>query len=68
MTPVEAAAYVIAQSASMCAELGAMESANDAAKHDGQPPKFTEADFRAVPDRYCVHHNAVMSLFQEATR
>lgn len=68
MTPEQAAAFVIAQAAGMCAELGAMEAANDLAKRAGRDPTYTEADFRAVPDRYTVGHNAVLELFQSCSR
>lgn len=68
MTPEQAAAYVIAQAASMAAELGAMEAANDLAKFEGRAPVYGFDDFRKVPDGYCVHHNAVMTLFQECSR
>lgn len=66
MTPEQAAAWVISQTACACAELGAMEAANDLAKHSGQPPKYDEEHFRAVPRNHGIGCNDVATIFQEA--
>lgn len=64
MDAAQSAAYVIAQAACCAAEIAAMQAANaNANRADVQPP-FDEQDFRAVPERYGVHHNAVLTLFQ----
>lgn len=67
MTPEQAAAYVTAQAACAVAEIAAMQRAN-AHLPDGCFPQFGEDDFRAVINRYCISHNAVLQLFQDMSR
>lgn len=59
MNPEQQAAYVIAQAACASAEIAAMQAANQA-----QAGKYSEQDFLAVIDRYCIGHNAVISTFR----
>lgn len=54
-------AYINAQVACMLAELEAMKARNAQDRSGGCHPTFTEDDFRGLPDRMGVHHNAVVS-------
>jgi carbonic anhydrase/acetyltransferase-like protein (isoleucine patch superfamily) len=77
MTAEQAAAYVIAQAACANAEIAAMQRTNadvEAIKvardsnvaWDKVP--YSANDFRAVIERHCIGHNAVMQLFQDVSR
>lgn len=68
MDAAQAAAYVIAQAACCNAEIAAMQAANDQSRLAGVVPHYDEQHFLAVPERYGVHHNAVLTLFQGVNR
>jgi len=68
MTKEQAAAYVFAQASCVYARVAGMAAENLALIHANQPPKYREADFAAVPEELGVHHNAVMTLYQEVNR
>jgi len=63
MTPEQQAAYIIAQSACMHAEIEGMRSANLAAAVNADLPPFKKEDFDALPARYGLDHNSVVSFF-----
>ncbi len=65
MTPEQSAAYINAQTACALAEIEAMKAANRDAELKGDVPRFGWGDFINIPDRYGIHHNAVVSSFQE---
>lgn len=66
MNPEQAAAFVIAQSACAMAEIAAMQARN--ARYTGAEKYHDPHEFEAVIDKYCIGHNAVLTLFQEANR
>lgn len=68
MTPEQAAAWIISQTACACAELAAMEVANDVQRRLGMMPIYEPKHFREVPDRYQIGCNDVARTFQEANR
>lgn len=55
------AAFIISQSACMQAELAAMEERNRTARRSGARPSHGPADFEALPDRYGLGHNSVVT-------
>lgn len=61
MTREQAAAFIIAQAACAMAEVAAMQARNAANPHR---PTHPPEDFEAVPDRYGIGHNAVLTFFQ----
>jgi hypothetical protein len=65
MTPEQQAAYIFSQTACMQVELAAMQAANMAAESDPGCLALPHApdDFRALPLRYGVHHNAIVGWF-----
>jgi len=63
MTPEQQAAYIIAQSACMLAELEAMKASNAMPFAGTQTILYSPADFEALPGRYGLHHNAVIGMF-----
>jgi hypothetical protein len=66
MTSAQAAAYIIAQAACATAEIAAMEAANANARRHDVTPRYDEQHFLAVPEKYGIHHNAVLATFQGA--
>lgn len=68
MTPEQAAAFVMGQAACASAELLSMVAANALDAQAGRPPSHSPSDFAAVPDRYTVGHNAVLTLFQDINK
>lgn len=63
MTPEQQAAYIIAQSACMLAEMEAMKAANAMPFAGTETKRYEPADFEALPNRYGLHHNAVVGWF-----
>jgi len=63
MTPEQQAAYVTAMVACAMAEIAAMQAANQHCVAVGLTLKYDEEHFRAVIDRYGIHHNAVIEMF-----
>lgn len=68
MDAAQSAAYIIAQAACVTAEIAAMEAANQWRRDRGVQPTYDEEHFRAVPEKYGVHHNAVLTLFEQVNR
>lgn len=67
MNPEQKVAYVIAQAACMMVEAIAMQTENQARARDPcyGGPAFTAADFEALIEKYGVHHNGTISIFQD---
>lgn len=63
MTPVQALAHVIAQSAAMHAELAAMQTENITRANNGYAQAFGEEHFRALIDEFGLSREAVTELF-----
>jgi len=61
MTPEQQAAFVYSQTACMLAELAAMQCANQGLGPYDMP--YGTEDFRALPDKYGLGHNAVVGMF-----
>lgn len=66
MSPEQAAAFVIAQSACAMAEIAAMQTRN--ARYVGADKYHEPKDFEDIVNKYCIGHNAVLQLFQDANR
>lgn len=70
MTPEQQAAFVASQTACALIEMEAMKAANvafDARNRgpwDKAMPRHTETDFKALIDKYGIHHNAVITVYQ----
>ena len=64
LTKSEAVAYVHAMVACAQAEIAGMQAYNAQFPND-QP--YSHAEFVAVIEKYGIHHNAVIGLFQEST-
>jgi DMSO/TMAO reductase YedYZ molybdopterin-dependent catalytic subunit len=65
MTPEQQAAFIVAQAACVTAEVAAMQAENAEAALDIRrvTPPWSGADFRALIEKYGVHHNAVITMF-----
>lgn len=66
MNRAETVAYVQAQSACALAEIEAMKAENSYRASCGNNIAYGEDAFLAVIEKYGIHHNAVMKLFQDA--
>lgn len=64
MTPEQEAAYVIAQSASAVIEAMGMAAENQQRAHQGASMAYVEDHFNALIEKYGIHHNEVMTVFQ----
>lgn len=67
MTPEQAAAFVIAQAACAMAEIAGMQ-AQDRAWEKAGVDTYSDVNYRAVINKYCIGHNAVLQCFQDANR
>lgn len=65
MDSVARAAFVIAQAACAHAEVAMMEQQNMADRAAGRPTTYQPHEFTAVPDRFLIGHNAVISYLRE---
>lgn len=65
MSPEQKAAFIIAQAACASAEIAGMQAANLERDAGGYTIAYDEAAFAAVPDRFGIGRNAVISFFQE---
>lgn len=59
------AAFIISQAACMQTEMAAMQMRNVLDNFAGRPLSHTPEDFDALPDRYGLGHNAVISYLSE---
>lgn len=67
MTPEQQAAYIIAQAACAMIEVAGMQAEDRAWEKLGFNPHGGE-EYRAVIEKYGIHHNAVITLFQGNSR
>lgn len=65
MTPEQKAAFIVAQAACANAEIASMQALNQERMHRGESIAYDEASFAAVPDRFGLGHNTVISFFQD---
>ena len=65
MTPEQKAAFINAQAACAMAAIAGMQALNAERQANGYALAYDEAAFAAVPDRYCIGHNAVVTFFQD---
>lgn len=65
MTKEQKVAYVFAQSVSALAEIEGMKALNKEREAKGYALAYGEDAFFEVPNKYGIHHNAVVSLFHE---
>ena len=63
MTPEQQAAFIHSQTACMLAEMEAMKAANVAREVQGHSYAYGEDEFRALPDRFGLGHNTVVTFF-----
>ena len=68
MDDTQRAAFIFAQSVCALAEIQGMVALNDYRKALGQQVAYDDEDFFAVPDKYPINHNAVLSLFHKNKR
>lgn len=64
MRQEEKPAYIMAMAACANAEIIAMQEANIAARAAGRTTPYPPGDFLAVPEKYGIHHNAVLELLR----
>ena len=64
MDDAQKAAFIMAQTACMMAELEAMKAANRQRQRNDFSDAYGEDEFNALPDRFGLGHNAVVSFFQ----
>lgn len=67
MTREEAIAYVQAQTACATIEAMGMVAENAHRQANGLSIAYGVEQFHAVIERYGIHHNAVLKIFQEAS-
>jgi hypothetical protein len=63
MTDEQKAAYIYAQAVCAMAEIEAMKAENAFRQMRGESMAYNDESFLAVPEKYALHHNAVVSLF-----
>jgi hypothetical protein len=54
------ATYLICMAACVQVEAMAMQAENQANRDANEPPTYKPADFKALIERYGIHHNAVI--------
>jgi hypothetical protein len=65
MTPDQKAAYVMAQSISALAEIEGMKAENTYRQMRGETIAYRDEAFFSVCEKYGIHHNATIGLFNE---
>ena len=60
----EKPAYLMAMVVCAMADIAGMQAANQERIHRGESLAYPEEAFAAVADKYGIHHNAVLGLFQ----
>jgi hypothetical protein len=66
MTPEQAAAYVHAQAVAAQIEMEAMKAENRRREDQGKSLAYGEEEFASLIDKYGLHHNAVITIFNNA--
>lgn len=67
MTPDQAAAYIHAQAVAAQAEILGMHWQNVKREHSMKEPAYNEAHFKEVIEKYGIHHNAILTTFENAS-
>jgi hypothetical protein len=67
MSHEQQAAYIIAQAVCAMAEIAGMQAMDRAWEKQGYST-YNDLDYAAVIEKYGIHHNAVLSLFQGSVR
>jgi len=65
VTPVQAAAFVNAQSVSAQIELAAMHAANHAREQQGHSHAYDEGAFLGLLTQYHISHDEVIEIFRD---
>ncbi len=68
MTPEQAAAFVLSQTALLNAEVAGMLAENDYRLHRGETVAYRDEDFEEVRQKYQLGYNAVQQIFREANQ
>ena len=63
MTPEQQAAYIMAQTAAVQAEIAGMQAENTFREMQGKTIAYDHEAFRSLIDQYGISHNAVVSFF-----
>lgn len=63
MTPEQKVAYTQGMVACLLSELESMKAANFYADQRGEEAPHKPDEFMALPNKYGVHHNALIELF-----
>ena len=66
MTASQSAAYVIANSIAAMAEIEGMKAENRSRVRRKASLAYTEEAFNDVVNKYGIHHNAMITLFEES--
>lgn len=65
MTPEQKAAYIMAQAASLMAEVAGMQAENQMRAHRGEALAYPEQAFADAVEHHVVGHNEVVLFFRE---
>jgi len=65
VTPEQKAAYIQAQAACAMADIAGMQAENTYRENRGETTAYDEASFAEIPNRYGIHHNAVVGFFDD---
>ncbi len=63
MDEQQQAAYVIGQAVSAMIECESMKADNERCRRQGVEDAYCEGAFMALQEKYCISHNAVLTLF-----
>lgn len=64
MDETQKAAFIMAQTACMLAEMEAMKAANRTRQRNDFSDAYGEDEFLALADKFGIGHNAVLTLFR----
>lgn len=65
MNKEQACAYLNAMTACANAEIAGMQALNTYRDRRGETIAYDDAAFQAIPEKWGIYHNAVLTLFQE---
>ena len=63
MNEQQQAAYVIGQAVSALIECESMKVDNERCRQQGVTDAYGEGHFMALQEKYCISHNAMLTLF-----
>ena len=63
MTKMQAAAYIFSQAICANIEMQGMRAANEERKRLGVIPMYSESDFYNLIEKYSIHHNGAIGMF-----